>query len=180
MRFLWMTWGGIDCRPTSDGFRIESIASSAEWCTIASHAPTDSLSVKLTVSLLHSWNELTFCVPTLSERTRDIAINSSELTSISSLVPQAVIQAMAKIASCRAGVLWLRAEDGSFRLEEEWMMTVDAEGRREYPDFTRWLQESGWIIDLKEWRETPRLYVGLNMPAPIASAPGLFLQHAKI
>jgi putative PEP-CTERM system histidine kinase len=88
--------------------------------------------------------------------------------------PKAIIQAMAKLAGCRAGVIWTRSDDGEFRLDDEWMVSTP-EGARNYPEFNRWLQETGWIIDVKEWREVPKLYKGLDMPAPLADAPGAWL-----
>jgi putative PEP-CTERM system histidine kinase len=87
--------------------------------------------------------------------------------------PQAIIQAMSKLANCRAGVLWARTGNDRFELLSHWM--VETPHVEEYPALTLWLEETGWIIDVKEWQERPALYSGLEMPKPLADAPGGWL-----
>ncbi|MEH6591237.1 MAG: XrtA/PEP-CTERM system histidine kinase PrsK [Halioglobus sp.] len=88
--------------------------------------------------------------------------------------PQAIIQAMAKLAHCRAGVLWVRGDDGRFHREDQWQMDATS-AITEYPGLNSWLEETGWIIDVEEWRKTPGLYVGLDMPVELRDAPGAWV-----
>lgn len=88
--------------------------------------------------------------------------------------PQAIIRAMAKLGHCRAGLLWSRTESGRFQLQSQWQMDID-EPIGESPDFIHWLEDTGWIVDLQEWRESPQLYTGLKMPPALAAAPGSWM-----
>jgi putative PEP-CTERM system histidine kinase len=49
------------------------------------------------------------------------------------------------------------------------------ETAEEAPDFINWLETSGWIVDVQEWRQSPQLYEGLNMPAGLAEAGGSWM-----
>lgn len=88
--------------------------------------------------------------------------------------PQAIIRAMAKLSHCRAGLLWSRVEGGNFQLESQWLSDI-SEPIVEAPEFVSWLEESGWIVDVQEWRVSPQLYSGLKMPAPLAEAEGSWM-----
>lgn len=88
--------------------------------------------------------------------------------------PQTIIRAMAKLANCRAGLLWSRLENGSFHLEAQWNTEL-SEPFGEVPDFIDWLQSSGWVVDVQEWRRSPELYSGLQMPASLAEVRGSWL-----
>jgi putative PEP-CTERM system histidine kinase len=88
--------------------------------------------------------------------------------------PQAIIQAMAKLGYCRAGLLWARSGDGELRLESQWQMAINVP-MREHLDLFSWLEETGWIIDVQEWKESPQVYVGLEMPRPLARSPGAWI-----
>jgi len=88
--------------------------------------------------------------------------------------PRDIIRAMAKLGHSRAGLLWTRLENGGYRLKEEWQvdapMLVD-----DFTAFTGWLQRTGWIVDVREWHESPHLYDGIDMPATLAEAPGIWM-----
>jgi putative PEP-CTERM system histidine kinase len=88
--------------------------------------------------------------------------------------PRAIIQAMVKLADCRGGLLLARTEDGGFHLKDYWQLDALNETVH-YPSFYKWLQDTGWIIDVEEWRASPEIYAGLQMPNLLADAPGAWM-----
>ncbi len=81
-------------------------------------------------------------------------------------VPVNIIYAMGNLTKSPGGLLWSRTEDGRFTLEADWEMAVP-EKPDELRDLPQWLEQSEWIVDLKEWRQSPDLYDGLDMPPMI-------------
>ena len=69
------------------------------------------------------------------------------------------------------GVLWANPGDSGVKLLGEWNTTAE-EIEGSFGDFFGWLEQSGWIIDVPEWRQKPDLYSGLLMPKQLAEAPG--------
>lgn len=88
--------------------------------------------------------------------------------------PLAIIQAMARMGNCRAGLLWSNSSEEGGQLIEEWQTTAAAE-RGDFTPVFDWLRDTGWIIDVQEWRETPQAYSGLVLPSALAEAPGAWL-----
>jgi putative PEP-CTERM system histidine kinase len=88
--------------------------------------------------------------------------------------PRAIIQAMVKLAHCRGGLLLARTESGGFDLKDFWQLDAPNETAH-YPSFYKWLQDTGWIIDVEEWRASPEIYIGLQMPDLLANAPGAWM-----
>ncbi len=89
-------------------------------------------------------------------------------------MPQAIIQAMAKLGRCRAGTLWVRSENGGFELEDEWPRAMSSP-TDEFPPLAAWLQDTGWIIDVNEWRKSPEMYGGLELPVGLVAAKGAWI-----
>lgn len=88
--------------------------------------------------------------------------------------PSAVIQAMAKICGSPSGLLWTRSEEGHFSLAESWRMDnpnclIAVNG------LANWMEETIWVIDLREWRDTPELYNQLELPPELLDIPKAWL-----
>lgn len=78
-------------------------------------------------------------------------------------IPANITQAVANLVKSPAGLLWSRTDEGRFSLVANWEMPppnidIDLGG------LALWLQEEGWIIDLREWSRSPDLYRGLQLP----------------
>tara|TARA_B110000503_G_scaffold34861_2_gene56950 strand:+ start:80803 stop:82950 length:2148 start_codon:yes stop_codon:yes gene_type:complete len=78
-------------------------------------------------------------------------------------IPENITRAVAHLVKSPAGILWSRTDDGRFTPVANWEMPLPGEDI-ELGGLALWLQEEGWIIDLREWRRTPDLYRGLQLP----------------
>ena len=83
-------------------------------------------------------------------------------------VPTTAIRAVAQIVNSPGGIAWARQQDeesylpvGSWRCVMPILLSVE---RRS--SLIRFLKDSQWIIDLKEMREHPSRYEGLQLEAP--------------
>ncbi len=89
-----------------------------------------------------------------------------------------VIRSLANIVECPAGGLWTRPDTGSpFKQSARWNMpSVDAEEPADSA-FCSFLREKAWVIDLDEFRASPRRYDQLPLPTWLlgASAPWLIV-----
>jgi putative PEP-CTERM system histidine kinase len=89
-------------------------------------------------------------------------------------VLESLIRAVADLAKSPSGLLWGRIEGPHFSLLADWELAVP-----ESPDrlggLTQWLERTGWIIDLKEWRASPDLYDDLDVPDMILEIPRAWL-----
>jgi putative PEP-CTERM system histidine kinase len=78
---------------------------------------------------------------------------------------QRAIRAIGELVESPGGLLWVRRDDGSFVLDG-----VTDLGDPDYPPeepgspLVDFLERSGWIIDLNEYRSRPGLYHGLRLP----------------
>jgi putative PEP-CTERM system histidine kinase len=85
-------------------------------------------------------------------------------------IPDAVIQAMAKLANSPAGLLWARGEAKSFKLLAHWDMP-EPEETGDLRILADWLESIQWIIDIDEWRREPDIYENLDIPQSILDIP---------
>jgi putative PEP-CTERM system histidine kinase len=78
-------------------------------------------------------------------------------------IPENITRAVANLVKSPGGILWSKAEDGRFNIVANWEMPLP---RKEIDlvNLSLWLQEEGWIIDLREWRRAPDLYRKLELP----------------
>ena len=78
---------------------------------------------------------------------------------------QRAIQALGELVESPGGLLWVRRDDGSFVLDG-----VTDLGDPDHPPeepgspLVDFLERSGWIIELNEYRRRPGLYRGLRLP----------------
>jgi putative PEP-CTERM system histidine kinase len=85
------------------------------------------------------------------------------LTEVGANIPETVIRAVAHITRSPGGLLWNRGEGGQYELAASWAMAEPAKGD-ELGTLPSWMQQTEWIVDLREWRRSPDLYDGLDLP----------------
>jgi len=78
-------------------------------------------------------------------------------------IPQNIVRAIANLTRSQAGLLWSRSEEGRFDLEANWEMPAP-DSDRGLQELADWLQQTEWVIDLREWRATPDLYENFHLP----------------
>jgi putative PEP-CTERM system histidine kinase len=89
-------------------------------------------------------------------------------------VPENIIRAMANLSHSPSGLLWSKNENGAYKLTTNWQMGP-VEGGSELSALPLWLQTTEWIVDLKEWRQSPDIYENLELPAFLAEIPRAWL-----
>ena len=88
---------------------------------------------------------------------------------------ESAIQALADLVESPGGVLWLRAEDETFRPAARWNAgAVDAVEPPDGP-LADFLTRMGWVIDLAEYATDKTRYPGLTLPAWMTTVPSAWL-----
>lgn len=88
-------------------------------------------------------------------------------------VPQGIIRSMATISLSPGGLLLHR--DGSGQLDSLAHWELDPPPVAGLGNVAEWVLRSGWVIDLREWHESPDIYAGLEMPAWLREHESLWL-----
>lgn len=79
---------------------------------------------------------------------------------------QRAIRGLADMLESPAGCLWLRsAGDTSLRCSAVWNMPAPQDKEEADSPFCRFLLQSGWVINLQEYRSFPQRYGDLALPA---------------
>jgi len=87
-----------------------------------------------------------------------------------------IAQGMAKMVECPAGSLWLRsATAGGFHQAANWNGPQVAEPEPDDSPLCAFLRETGWVIDLDEYRSSPRRYGQLALPTWLLGTPNGWL-----
>jgi putative PEP-CTERM system histidine kinase len=82
-----------------------------------------------------------------------------------------VIHSLANIVECPAGSLWTSTEpQGPFRQSARWNMPAVDGAEPADSGFCRFLREKAWVIDLDEFRSSPRRYDSLPLPTWLLGA----------
>lgn len=91
-------------------------------------------------------------------------------------IGQQVIRGLADMVESPAGALWLREADGE-RLTQAALWNMPAATATEDADgpLAGFLQDSGWVIDLEEFRHRPGRYQGLALPDWLLQLPNAWL-----
>ncbi len=89
---------------------------------------------------------------------------TSTLAGIGNNAPQGIIRAMAPLVQSPGGWIWAQDDEGSFRLLANWQ-AMDPTPEMVLGPLPDWLEQSGWVIDLSEWRKDPSIYGELELPA---------------
>ncbi len=76
------------------------------------------------------------------------------------------IRAVAQILGSPSGALWCLFDDGRYRLRATWpggrsMSAIPAFAATD--DLPAFLARTGWVVDVREWRERPQLYESLRI-----------------
>ena len=76
---------------------------------------------------------------------------------------EAIVRGLAKLVECPSGSLWTRTEAGYVQ-NGHWNMPPVTAIEPVDSSLCRFLRSNGWVIDLNEFRESPRRYVDLALP----------------
>jgi len=77
-----------------------------------------------------------------------------------------VVRGLANLVECPGGDLWTASPGtGEFRQTARWNMPAVAEREPADSSLGRFLAHPAWVIDLQEYRNAPRRYDGLALPA---------------
>ncbi|MFT4873915.1 XrtA/PEP-CTERM system histidine kinase PrsK [Congregibacter sp.] len=98
------------------------------------------------------------------------------LTSIQEGPEDAIIRNLAPIVLSEGGLLFQKEND-NFRLKSSWRMELDTSHNfsADWGCLPSWLTQSGWVIDIDEWRKTPDIYATLTLPQWLAGAKAAWL-----
>jgi putative PEP-CTERM system histidine kinase len=83
-------------------------------------------------------------------------------------IPENITRAVANLVKSPAGILWSRSENDRFSIVANWEMPLPT-SEIDLDDLSVWLQEEGWIIDLREWQRSPDLYRNLKLPMGLSA-----------
>lgn len=76
-----------------------------------------------------------------------------------------VVRALADLIECPAGSLWTRSlDDGCYLQSAQWNTKRSTEREPADSEFCRFMQAKDWIVDLAEYRASPRRYEQLALP----------------
>jgi len=76
-----------------------------------------------------------------------------------------IVRGLAKMVECPAGSLWTRTTaDGPYTEASLWNMPQTGSSEPADSGFCALLRDKGWVIDLEEYRASPRRYGEMSMP----------------
>jgi putative PEP-CTERM system histidine kinase len=85
-------------------------------------------------------------------------------------VPENIVKALAQVTASPGGLLWSRTDQDTFELSCAWeLRQPDTDSN--LGTLPEWLANNEWIIDLREWRQTPDLYDELDIPPFLEEVP---------
>ncbi len=86
------------------------------------------------------------------------------------------ICALAELVDSTGGLLWVKGESGAYHLKGALNLGSPQYGpETAESEFIHFLAESGWVIDLKQYREDPDLYGHLRLPQWLFADPRYWL-----
>jgi len=89
---------------------------------------------------------------------------------------QDVIKGLADLLESPAGSLWVKDAPGRhFVQSARWNMPYDAAAEPIDSEFSRFLIETGWVVNLEEYRSSPERYRGLRIPPWLSDLPNAWL-----
>ena len=89
-------------------------------------------------------------------------------------IQQRAINALADLVESPAGALWLK-QDASFRPAARWNLPAITAAEATDGSLGRFLERTGWVIDLAEYARAPERYAELTLPEWLVSLPGAWL-----
>jgi putative PEP-CTERM system histidine kinase len=90
-------------------------------------------------------------------------------------IEQRSVHALADLVESPAGALWLRHGDQSFRPSARWNMPAVNTVEPVDGSLGKFLERTGWVIDLAEHASAPQRYPGLALPEWLVSLAGVWL-----
>ena len=76
-----------------------------------------------------------------------------------------IVKGLARLIECPAGSLWARtASDGAYAQAAVWNVPQVSATEPVDSPFCSFLRDKGWVIDLSEYRSSPRRYEGMALP----------------
>jgi putative PEP-CTERM system histidine kinase len=89
---------------------------------------------------------------------------------------QDVIKALADMLESPAGCLWLKDATGrQFAQAARWNMAVETATEASDDALVRFLVETGWVVNLEEYRSSPERYGKLRLPSWLSELPNAWL-----
>jgi len=89
-------------------------------------------------------------------------------------IPQRAIKALADLVESPAGALWLK-QDASFRPAARWNLPAVTAVEPVDGSLGRFLERTGWVVDLGEFASAPGRYSELSIPEWLMALPGAWL-----
>lgn len=87
-----------------------------------------------------------------------------------------VVRGLADMVESPSGALWLKDPSGRFFAQAAfWNMPASAATEDADSPLCRFLLDSGWVINLEEYRSLPRRYDGLVVPSWLVEVPNAWL-----
>jgi putative PEP-CTERM system histidine kinase len=90
-------------------------------------------------------------------------------------VQERIIRALSDLVESPAGVLWLRNDDGTFRVAARLNMNAANETESFHASLPRFLERTGWVIDVEECKTMLYRYEGLDLPSWLSNMPSAWL-----
>ncbi len=82
-----------------------------------------------------------------------------------------IVRGLAKMVECPAGSLWTRqGASGDFLQSAAWNMPREGDAEAADSQLVRFMSTQGWVIDLDEFRSSPRKYGDLALPTWLLGA----------
>ena len=97
---------------------------------------------------------------------------TEQLANIDEVAP-GIIRIMAPMTNSPGGLLTFRSHDGELREWASWELDLPETG--DLGNIAEWVSGNGWVIDLREWRSLPDLYIGLDLPNWLQAHDDLWL-----
>ena len=89
---------------------------------------------------------------------------------------QQVVRGLADLVESPAGGLWLKDETaGTYRQASRWNLPQSEAVEEAGSALCRFISESGWVVNLEEYRSFPGRYSYMRLPAWIARVPNAWL-----
>lgn len=88
---------------------------------------------------------------------------------------QRSIEALAHLVESPAGALWLRDADGALLPAGRWNMPEIGHPIEAAHALPRFLESTGWVVNLPEYRANPARYAGLSLPEWLARPDTVWL-----
>ena len=86
------------------------------------------------------------------------------------------VRGLADMVESPGGALWLKDPSGRFFAQAAcWNMPVSSATEDDGSALCRFLLDSGWVINLEEYRSLPRRYDGLTLPSWLVEVPNAWL-----